>query len=115
MWQILFICIFTLVLIRFIMAKSKAFNFNFLEYHHLDTGWIMVWVSIYLIHIGSFIWATLLYLIGLFLAIDDTIQHMHQVENPSYHSFGHKIGRPIYHLINWLAKNVSWLKWLRRL
>ena len=104
MWQILFLDLFFLILLRFYMARSKLFNFNFCEYHHLDTGFIIFVIGVYLIYNNLQWWNIAILLIGLFLIVDDIVQHQMQVWNPRYQSIGHKIGRPIYHLINWLKR-----------
>lgn len=95
------------------LEKLKAISdswwmFEFDRYHHLYTGIILIIIGLIL----NCIWITS---IGVWLTLDDIGQHRLQkvYDDPSYHSFGHYIGKPFYQLRQWLVKKYGW-EWLNK-
>jgi len=87
----------------------QFWKFNVLRWHHLYTGLIIIVIGWFCA--GWIAW--LFFAVGCWLLIDDITQHIIQKKDSNYHSLGHRLGRPLYHLRRWIIKKTGW-KWLNR-
>ena len=121
--QILIISLAINIVIGQLLSRSDKFLFNFIQWHHLYTGITMMVFGTYFI-IQAFILSSIFLLvigiltfsIGFYLSVDDIGQHRLQVvlKNPSYISFGHYFGKPLYHIRRWLIQVTGW-QWLGKI
>ena len=81
---------------------------TWLQPHHLYAGILLMALAFW---IGGNL-GGMIFLIGLYLAIDDLYQHWRQVKQPDYQS-------PIHRLFVWLwdrtfGKFINWPLWLQK-
>ena len=132
--QCLFISIFEIILFNIALTRlKKYFMFNpyiikadkikhidniltWTKWHHLYTGIIFYNVGLFSL-CNTIFFNYLFMIIGLFLIIDDYYQHRMQkkLNNPDFHTIGHNIGKPLYHLRRCLIKKYKHLKWLNKI
>lgn len=93
------------------IIDKKYFYFEVFRWHHLYTGLILFGISLSRL---DTIYDIPLFCLSIWMIIDDVGQHIMQaVYGKNYQSFGHYIGRPCYHLRNWIIRQTKWT-WLDR-
>ena len=108
----------SIVLFRmFLMTGMLYANENGFDWHHEYTGSLLMFVGYYVPRAYSLsefviIVVSLLFMIGLWMKIDDWVQHRMQVKNKAYHSFWHNIGKPLYRFRMFLVKKFPFMKFL---
>lgn len=73
--------------------------------HHLYFGVILMALGYFLSSEWSY--SLVIYLLGVWLFLDDLYQHRRQVKEPSYHSPIHRFYGLFYH-IKWIRKLNEW-------
>ena len=84
------------------------------QWHHLYTGSVLIGIGIYLVLSGCLWLGISLIAVGFWLVVDDAGQHILQMNDVRYHSFGNYIGKPLYHFRRWLVKKTGW-EWLNKI